>query len=86
MVKGKKEPVSIYEPFVNDRDGKFEMWGEIFRLYASREWKNAKKLLHEFDQQWPNDHLVTMYQQRIELFEGAEPEEGWSGEAVLSSK
>jgi adenylate cyclase len=75
-VKGKAEPVRIYEPF---EDVKITLlFDEAFNYYVSRKWQEALKLYKEISRLLPDDQVAQIFVKRAELLLQDPPAE-WSG-------
>jgi adenylate cyclase len=75
-VKGKAEPVRIYEPF---EDVKITLlFDEAFNYYVSRKWQEALKLYKEISRLLPDDQVAQIFVKRAELLLQEPPAE-WSG-------
>jgi adenylate cyclase len=89
-VKGKNEPVNIYEPLLEgsppadlrEETARFE---EAVALYQAREFAAARRLVKELQQTRPH-RLYALYLQRIETFLGMPPPPDWDGCFTFKSK
>ncbi len=84
-VKGKEQPVAIFEPLgfkgevseaVLVEAARFE---EALSLYRSRDWQAAGALFRELATQAPGSVLYAMYCERIAHFEETPPAPDWDG-------
>ncbi|MEJ8566911.1 CHASE2 domain-containing protein [Elongatibacter sediminis] len=84
-VKGKAEPVTIYEPLgLRDQvPGRLvedaKLMRNALRLYRERNWDAAESVLQELQSANPGFYLYALYLQRIAHFREHPPEEGWDG-------
>ncbi len=90
-VKGKEQPVAIYEPLglkggidpaVNSHAGRFE---QAFAAYQHQNWDEAETLLKELNTESPRA-LYDIYLERIAHFREAPPPENWDGVFVYTTK
>jgi len=84
-VKGKDEPVSIYEPMgrldrvqqeLKDEVAQFH---EVLFHYLSRQWAQGLEILEVLIANSPDTKLYVLYKQRIEYFMANPPEPSWDG-------
>lgn len=82
-VKGKQEPVTIYQPLGSTQEvgekaveetGSFH---DALAAYRARRWDDAEALLRDLLQTSPGALLYKMYLARISTFRHAPPAEGW---------
>ncbi|HLF30220.1 MAG TPA: adenylate/guanylate cyclase domain-containing protein [Xanthomonadales bacterium] len=84
-VKGKAEPVTIYEPMgMRDQlpvevieDAK--LYHNALRLYRQQDWDAAEKVLLELKSVRPDCYLYQLYLDRIALFRTEPPGADWDG-------
>ncbi|MDA8164002.1 MAG: adenylate/guanylate cyclase domain-containing protein [Desulfobacteraceae bacterium] len=89
-VKGKNEPVSIYEPLLEGSPpielraevGRFE---EAVRLYQARDFEGAGAIFGELQQTRPH-RLYALYLQRAETFCRLPPPADWDGCFTFTTK
>jgi len=90
-VKGKHEPVSIYEPLgpraaiEAGQVARIEQFHEVLRLYRSRQFVAALRLLEDLSRQ-REEALVSLYHDRVTHFLAAAPPEDWDGVFVHKTK
>lgn len=71
QVKGKEEPIRIYQPLCRDAEASPELralvddWHRAFALYQQQQWDAAEALLHELQQRDPGTFLYSLYLERI---------------------
>lgn len=93
QVKGKKEPVVIFEVFDGDPEelrglkrGLAEKWQSAIGLYFRRDFHGAGRLFMEILQKLPDDVPARLYLARALRAEEEGVAEGWAGVEVLESK
>jgi adenylate cyclase len=91
-VKGKAEPVTIYEPMgmkdqlpaqVTEDARLFE---NALRYYREQNWEEAEKILKELLTIEPDSFLFRLYLDRVEIFKQDPPESDWDGVFVYKTK
>ena len=88
-VKGKLEPVSIYEgmgrsidaiPYADD-------WRNALIAYRSQDWSTARQLFENIQKSRnDSDSVITLYLERIMAFENDAPSVDWDGVWVMETK
>jgi len=84
-VKGKDEPVAIYEPLGLEGQvdqaklDEIELWHQALRLYRARDWDNAERELTKLKKMSPEAELYDVYRERIASFRANPPGAGWDG-------
>ena len=93
QVKGKTEPVEISALIAARRDGidveflrHLETYEQAFQKFRRREFREAKILLSQFLEFYPNDFLAKMYLERTLEYEAAPPDEAWNAVEVFKKK
>ncbi|MBS1198388.1 MAG: signal transduction histidine kinase [Proteobacteria bacterium] len=93
QVKGKKEPVVIYEIFDADPEAVrqckrdlAEKWQSAVDAYYRRDFAGAGSLFREIHARLPNDLPAAIYLERATLAENEGVAEDWKGIEVLQSK
>jgi adenylate cyclase len=93
VVKGKTEPVSIYEILAFHTKESFPGIGEVMGLfkdgldaYRARKWDAAIRLFGECLAINPNDKPSQLYVRRAEHFKANPPPDDWAGVCVMDSK
>jgi adenylate cyclase len=90
-VKGKEEPVTIFEPIDGDNDrwdaaaDATEQFGQVLSCYRALDLDGADRHLAELESRYPEDPLLALYRQRVEAFRAAPPSD-WDGVTVFSTK
>jgi len=93
-VKGKMEPVTIYELMRLDADGDqhketielIELFERGHQAYRQRYWSTAKKIFENMLTRWPNDGPTRLFLARCEEYLAAEPAPDWDGVYVMTHK
>ncbi len=84
-VKGKDEPVAIYEPAgLEGEVGKavqeeIRLWNQALRHYRAQEWDQAEVALLNLSRMAPERALYGKYMERVAHLRREPPEAGWSG-------
>ena len=90
-VKGKDEPVGIYEPV--GEEGKvaredldeIKLWNQALRFYRAQEWDQAEVALMNL-QRMKSRYLYDEYVKRVEHYRKEPPGEGWDGVTTFETK
>ncbi|MES3021168.1 MAG: adenylate/guanylate cyclase domain-containing protein [Pseudomonadota bacterium] len=91
-VKGKNEPVAIYEPLLLDADAAPELLAELARWDAAlaavraQRWDAAEALLAQLAAASPDSGLYRLYQKRIAQFRATPPGADWDGVTTFETK
>ena len=91
-VKGKDEPVSIYEPIglLNRVSQELKedviQFQEMMTHYLAREWAQALTTLAALETKHPGTKLHALYRKRIEYFMENPPEPTWDGVFTYETK
>jgi adenylate cyclase len=91
-VKGKAEPVGIYEPLglIGDVDKAvleaLKLWQQALRLYRAQEWDQADVQIYNLSRQAPDCYLYQLYAKRIALYRQNPPGDGWDGVTTFETK
>ena len=93
VVKGKTEPVSIYEILAFHTEKSFPAIGELTGLfkdalsaYRARKWDAAAKLFNECTAINPDDKPSQLYIRRTEHLKANPPPDDWSAVWVMETK
>ena len=85
-VKGKKEPVRIFEVFNEHSDKNYEnklkaagLFEEALNSYLKRSWEEAIEGFKECEALLPEDASIEMYLTRAQDFQQSPPAEDWDG-------
>jgi adenylate cyclase len=93
VVKGKTEPVAIYEVLDYHNEQTFPNIVEVVSLfknglgkYRKRQWQQAMSLFNEALALNPADKVCKLYLERCQKLENAMLEDDWNGVWVMESK
>ncbi len=84
-VKGKKEPVGIYEPIAPGAAGTAARWAAALACYRARDWDGAETIAAELDAAGPHA-LYKLYLGRIRHFRAQPPPPDWDGVFTFEAK
>jgi adenylate cyclase len=90
-VKGKADPVKIYEPV--GEEGKvaredmeeIKLWNQALRAYRAQDWDQAELTLMNL-QRMKSRYLYDLYVKRVEHLRKESPGESWDGVTVFETK
>ena len=90
-VKGKEDPVGIYEPV--GEEGKvaredmeeIKLWNQALRAYRAQDWDQAELTLMNLQRMKPR-YLYDLYVKRVEHLRKEPPGESWDGVTVFETK
>nr|CRH05520.1 Conserved membrane protein of unknown function. Containing adenylate/guanylate cyclase domain [similar to the protein Mmc1_1858 from MC-1] [Candidatus Magnetococcus massalia] len=91
-VKGKLEPISIYEPVCFEADGSdtlhesIERYQTALQLYRKQQWQEAQNAFTALQQAEPERMIHDIYLQRIAYFSTHPPGDSWDGVFTHTSK
>ncbi len=91
-VKGKDEPVTIYEPWGLEGQvdqaklDELKIWNQTLKLYRNQDWDRAELQLLNLQKRVPNADLYGVFIQRIAHFRAHPPEPGWNGAWIFETK
>ncbi|MBS1199180.1 MAG: putative transrane sensor domain protein, partial [Proteobacteria bacterium] len=91
-VKGKDEPVGIFEPLGLASDvGKevqdeLKLWQHALHLYRSQDWDGAELQLLNLLQRSPECRLYKVYADRVINYRANPPGESWDGVTTFETK
>jgi adenylate cyclase len=93
-VKGKTEPIKIFEPLASIEDAsdadqvKVTLLNDFFNVYYQQDWPQAQLLLNQLADL--NDgfyaRFIELYQERIDAFLITPPEQDWDGVFEFTTK
>ncbi len=92
QVKGKDEPVTIYEPLglegevEQPRLDEIKLWGQALRYYRAQEWDKAELQLINLKKVSARPYLYDVFLGRIAGFRADPPEPEWRGVHKFESK
>jgi len=91
-VKGKNEPVAIYEPcgeeillaenYLDD----IKLFNQMITHYRGQQWKNAEEIMQKLLQWKPDRQLYQLYLERIKRYQKEPPPDGWDGVCTYTTK
>lgn len=90
-VKGKEDPVGIYEPV--GEEGKvaredieeIKLWNQALRAYRTQDWDQAELTLMNLQRIKPR-YLYDLYVKRVEHLRKEPPGENWDGVTIFETK
>ncbi|MYM66185.1 CHASE2 domain-containing protein [Pseudoduganella sp. FT55W] len=91
-VKGKNEPVAIFEPvaLVQDTDEatkhEVQRWHEALAAVRAQQWDEACAIIAELQALSPQRGLYHLYVERIAYYREHPPGEGWDGVTTFETK
>ncbi len=90
QVKGRLQPVAVYELLGRQQDRSHFPWLDTFaaalRAYRQGNWEQADSLFHEVLAQNPGDPPSLCLQQRLQTYRSQPPAPGWQGVHKLDEK
>jgi adenylate cyclase len=90
-VKGKSEPVGIYEPIgvegevAKDKLDEIKLWNQALRYYRSQDWDQAEVALLNLTRMAPC-YLYDKYMKQVAYLRKEPPGEGWDGVTTFETK
>jgi adenylate cyclase len=90
-VKGKAEPVGIYEPLglegqvSQETLEELKLWNQALRAYRSRDWDQAEVMLLNLSR-IRHCYLYDLYAERVAQCRKEPPGEGWDGVTTFETK
>ncbi len=91
-VKGKREPVAIFEPIGHKNDvdearrAELSAWRRGLRAFRHQDWDAAEVEFFNLERQYPERQLYRIYLERITLYRQSPPGDGWDGVFTHTSK
>jgi len=91
-VKGKAEPVTIYEPLgmkdqlTTSAIENAKLFQSALKHYRKQDWDAAEKILKELQTVEPDSYLYALYLERISIFRETPPEADWDGVFTYMTK
>jgi adenylate cyclase len=93
QVKGKTEPIKVYEllglsdlQLTPEQREAMELYQEGLKLYRSRKWDEAIAYMNQAFQLDPTCYVAQVYAQRAALYQLNPPPEDWNGVFVMTTK
>ena len=90
-VKGKEDPVAIYEPVgeegkvSSDEMEEIKLWNQALRAYRAQDWDKAEVTLMNLQRIKPR-YLYDLYVKRVEHLRKEPPGENWDGVTIFETK
>lgn len=91
-VKGKNEPVPIFEPLGIKAELDHEVclalekWHAALAAVRAQDWNRAEELLHDLQQADPHSLLYALYLERVAHYRANPPGDGWDGVTTFATK
>jgi adenylate cyclase len=91
-VKGKEQPVAIYQPIgmisevSQAMQDEVALFHEVRQLYRSQNWQQAEALLQELQRRSPATKLYEIYAERVAYFRNSPPAADWDGVYTFQTK
>ncbi len=91
-VKGKNEPVAIYEPIGPNGEvdkavlEELEMFHQALKMYRKQDWDQAELQLNNLQRMFPDCKLYQVYVERVAYFRNNPPGADWDGVFVFQTK
>jgi adenylate cyclase len=91
-VKGKHEPVAIFEPIGLEQElgeaerHELERWHQALAAVRAQQWEQADALIAELRAASPQRGLYQLYTERIAHYRAHPPGEGWDGVTTFETK
>jgi adenylate cyclase len=93
QVKGKNEPVRVYEllglstmPLTEEQKQSHELYHEGLKLYRNRNWAEAIAYMEQAMKLDPTCRVAQIYIERSNLYQIAPPPDDWNGVFVMTTK
>ena len=91
-VKGKDEPVTIFEPIgmegavPKERLDEIKLWHATLKSYRIQQWDQVELQLLNLQRMNAKDKLYVAYMERVAEQRASPPEEGWDGVYTFTEK
>ena len=91
-VKGKNEPVAIFEPVMLERDlppaarAELERWNQALSAVRAQQWDQAEAIIVELTALAPDRGLYSLYTGRIAYYRAHPPGADWDGVTTFETK
>ena len=91
-VKGKNEPVAIFEPIGLEKDldaaarGELERWHTALAAVRLQQWDQAMQIIVELSATFPERSLYSLYTERITYYRAHPPGVDWDGVTTFDTK
>ncbi len=91
-VKGKQQPITIYEP-LGDKSAisaeqirQLDLLSQGLQSYRQQQWPRASTIFTQLAAAQPDDGLYALYLERIQLYQSSPPTAQWDGVFTHTSK
>jgi adenylate cyclase len=91
-VKGKDEPVAIFEPLGPEGDvskatlDELKLWNQVLKLYRSQNWDQAELQLLNLQRMSPSCELYRVFGEKINDYRANPPGSAWDGVTKFETK
>ena len=91
-VKGKQEPVAIFEPLGEAghldqaQQEELRLWQQALRAYRQQDWDQAELLLYNLARMNPDHLLYKLYSERVAEYRAKAPGANWDGVTTFETK
>ncbi|ELX10053.1 adenylate cyclase 1 [Janthinobacterium sp. HH01] len=91
-VKGKNEPVAIFEPIVLEKDldaanrDELERWHTALAAVRLQQWDQAMQIIIDLSATFPERSLYSLYTERITYYRAHPPGVDWDGVTTFETK
>ncbi|OEZ98319.1 CHASE2 domain-containing protein [Duganella sp. HH101] len=91
-VKGKNEPVAIFEPIVLEKDldaatrDELERWHTALAAVRLQQWDHATQIIVDLSATFPERSLYSLYTERITYYRAHPPGADWDGVTTFETK
>jgi adenylate cyclase len=91
-VKGKGEPVALFEPLGREgelgpeRYDELKLWTQALKAYRAQNWEQAELVLFNLQRLYPGAPLYSFYAERVAGYRRRLPEPGWDGVTSFETK
>ncbi|MCG6871502.1 MAG: adenylate/guanylate cyclase domain-containing protein [Gammaproteobacteria bacterium] len=91
-VKGRDEPVVIYEPLCREAEAgdmlyrELDLYREALRVYRKQDWPQARQQFSDLEKNYPQRRLYPIYLERIVYFRANPPGPDWDGVFSFTTK
>lgn len=91
-VKGKHEPVAIFEPcgevatLAEEYSSDIKLFNEMIACYRRQEWQQAESILTGLVMRKPDRKLYQLYLERVRQYQASPPSPEWDGVCTFTTK
>ena len=91
-VKGKQEPVAIFEPLAPEGGleagaaAALARWHEALAAVRAQQWDRATSIIAQLHDSFPGDGLYSLYTERIAYYRAHPPGDDWDGVTTFETK